>query len=190
MVLAFSLAALIISIANSLAISGNITIPVPGLRVSGPTAGADSATYGFETGPDGWTTRGSASDATSAATRFFSGQRSLQFHVSSLSSSNRAFVFTTNPVPVGQCCRVTAHLYVPPGAPSLFGTVYVLDRGYKWFSGPYPELVAGDWTPLLFDIPNQVQMPTHQVGVMVVGAKGQQPYTGTLFLDSVNLQHH
>jgi hypothetical protein len=186
-VLSISLAALIISIANSLAIAGDLSIPLPGMRGASP-ASSDHATYNFENGVNGWGARGAASAVVSTSAYAFAGQRALQVHVAAVSSSNEAFIYNAQPASAGQRSQITAYVYVPRGAPALFATLFVLDHGYRWFSGPYPALSAGSWTLLLFDVPPQASLPIHQLGVMIVGGKGQPPYSGAIYLDSVNVQ--
>lgn len=186
--LGVSLAALLVGLLDFALIIGAVPIPVPGLRAPGDTTAADTATYSFEHGAGNWTVRDAASNAAVSATQAFAGHTALQFQVSGLSDATQAFIYLPQPADAKPGTRIVAHIYVPVSAPALVGTVYALDGAWQWHSGAYPGLTPGQWTAVTYQIPRQTPGPIREIGLMVVGAKGAQAYTGPLYLDSVDLE--
>lgn len=189
LVLTISLVALGISILNSALIAGGITIPVPGLRPQHKTVVADTATFNFETDAGGWATRGAATNATVDGAHVFAGRQALAFQVTNLSSDAKAFVYTTLPAQVRQNARITAHLYTPIGTPPLIAAIYLLDKSWAWYNGQFPVLVPGQWTTVTYTIAPRALLPARELGLMIVGSKGFRPYSGSLYLDSVDVQN-
>lgn len=183
-----SLIAILVSLLNFAFLVGALPMPVPGLRASGVTMSRDTATYGFEYDNNGWLSRGSASSAVANTTHVFAGQGALEFQVSALAAQQQAFVYTTLPPAAKSGVKVVAHLFVPTGAPPLLATMYGLDNKFAWSSGPYIGLNSGVWTVVVWQIPAQTQFPVRELGVMVIGTNGAAPYTGPIYLDSVDLQ--
>jgi hypothetical protein len=137
----------------------------------------------------GWATRGAASNAAVLDGHVLTGRQVLEFRVTNLSPASAAFVYTPLPLNVRHHTQIIAHLYVPPGAPMLVATVYLHDRSWKWYNGPYPVLTPGQWTAVTYAIPARAQLPLRELGVMILTGKGVAPYSGPLYLDSVDLQH-
>jgi hypothetical protein len=188
-VLAISVAALLISLLDAVLIAGAITIPVPGLHTTTvPPTPADHTTFNFETGLDRWAVRGAASNVQLTETPVYAGRQALAFHVTNVSTTTKAFVFVSLPGLPAHPGRVTAHLYLPLGASPLLATIYFLDAKWQWTNGSFPLLAPGRWTTLSLDIPRQTRLPIRELGIMIVGSQGGHPYTGSLFLDSVNVQ--
>jgi hypothetical protein len=50
-------------------------------------------------------------------------------------------------------------------------------------------LAPGRWTAVTYAIPAQAQLPLRELGLMILTGKGVAPYSGPLYLDSVNVQH-
>ncbi len=186
--LGVSLIAIIVSLLNFALMVGALPMPVPGLRASGLTIPKDTATYGFEYDNNGWLPRGAASSAVANDTHVYAGQGALEFQVAALTSKQQAFVYTTMPPGAKAGVKVVAHLYVPTGAPPLLATIYGLDNNFAWNSGAYIALNPGIWTAVVWQVPAQVHLPIRELGVMILGIDGPAPYTGPLYLDSVDLQ--
>jgi hypothetical protein len=149
---------------------------------------ADTATYSFENGANGWATRGAATREVLSDAYVFAGRGSLEFRVANLSGTRKAFVYTTLPRIAGRHTRIIAHLYVPVGAPPLLATTYVLDKSWAWSNGPFPVLTPGQWTTVTYALPAQAQLPIHELGLMILTGKDVTPYSGPLYLDSVDAQ--
>ena len=184
-----SLLALAVGLVDFSLLVGAVPIPVPGLRAPGQTVSKDTATYAFELDPNGWQARGAAANAISNNTHVFAGQGALEFQVIGLSAKQQAFIYTTTPPAANSDTRVIAHVYAPAGAPALLATIYILDANYTWHSGPYLGLNPGAWTAVAYQIPANARPPVRQLGVMILGVTGSAPYTGPLFLDTVDLQN-
>lgn len=180
--------ALAISVLDFMLIVGAVPIPVPGLQAGGSKTPADTATYGFERGTSGWSVRGCATNAVLSNDYVFAGQNALEFHVTNLSNSNQAYVFTTLPRDVKPGTKVVAHVYVPAGAPVLVATIYALDSSWRWHSGPFPALAPGQWTAVAYTIPATFQAPVRELGIMLVTSENAPPYSGLLFVDSIDVQ--
>jgi hypothetical protein len=178
--LAVSLLALGAAILNLALLIGAVPIPVLGFGPWSQTTIADTA---------GWATRGAASNAAVLDTHVFTGRQVLEFRVTNLSPASKAFVYTPLPLKAQHHTQIIAHLYVPPGAPLLVAAVYLLDKSWKWYSGPYPVLTPGRWTAVTYAIPAQAQLPLRELGVMILTGKGGAPYSGPLYLDSVDVRH-
>jgi hypothetical protein len=186
--LAVSLLALGGAILDFALVVGAVPIPVPGLRAQGEAAVGDTATYSFENDANGWATRGAATNAVVSDTHVFAGRRALEFQVAKLSGTRRAFIYRTLPAIATRQTQIVAHLYVPAGAPLLLATTYVLDKSWKWYNGPFPVLTPGQWTAVSYEIPAQAQLPIRELGLMILAGKGSMPYSGPLYLDSVDVQ--
>jgi hypothetical protein len=184
-----SLLALAVGLVDFSLLVGAVPIPVSGLRAPGQPVSKDTATYAFELDPDGWQARGAAANAISNNTHVFAGQGALEFQVMGLTAKQQAFIYTTMPPAASSDTRVIAHVYAPAGAPTLLATIYILDANYTWHSGPYLGLNPGGWTAVAYQIPANLQPPVRQLGVMILGVTGSSPYTGPLFLDTVDLQN-
>jgi hypothetical protein len=178
--LAVSLLALGAAIVDFALIIGAVPIPVPGLRSQSQTTIADTA---------GWTTRGAATNAAVIDAHVFAGRQVLEFRVTNLSRASSAFVYTPLPLNARHHTQIIAHLYVPAGAPLLVGTIYLLDKSWKWYNGPYPVLTPGRWTAVAYAIPARARLPLRELGVVTLAGKGVAPYSGPLYLDSVTVQH-
>jgi hypothetical protein len=187
--LAVSLLALSGAVLDFALVVGAVPIPVPGLRSQGQATVADTATYSFENDANGWATRGGATNAVVSDAHVFAGRQALEVQVVNLSGTGKAFVYTTLPGRVGRRVQIIAHLYVPAGAPPLLATAYVLDKSWAWYNGPFPVLPPGQWTAVRYEIPTEAQLPIHELGLMILADKGAPPYSGPLYLDSVNVQH-
>src|SRR5438270_10878925 len=187
--LAVSLLALGGAIVDFALVIGAVSIPVPGLRSQGPATVADTATYSFENNANGWATRGAATNAVVSDAHVFAGRQALALQVANLSGTRKAFVYTTLPANARHHTQIIAHLYVPAGAPPLLATAYVLDKSWKWYSGPFPVLTPGQWTAVTYAIPAQAQLPIGELGLMFLTGKGVRHYAGPLYLDSVDVQH-
>jgi hypothetical protein len=187
--LAVSLLALGGAILDFALVIGAVPIPVPGLRPQSQFAVADAATYSFEHDASGWATQGAATHAVLSDAYAFAGRQALAFQVANLSGTRTAFVYTALPAIVGGPTRIIAHLYVSAGAPPLLATVYVRDKSWKWYNGPFPVLTPGHWTAVPYAIPAQAQLPIHELGLMILTGKGVPPYSGPLYLDSMDVQH-
>lgn len=183
-----SLIALIVSLLNFTLLVGALPMPVPGLRASGITIPKDTSTYGFEYDNNGWLPRGAASSAVANDIHVYAGQGALEFQVAALTSKQQAFVYTTVPPLAKAGVKVVAHLYAPAGAPPLLATIYGLDDKFGWNSGPYIALNPGVWTAVIWQIPAQTHLPIRELGIMILGIDGTAPYTGPIYLDSVDLQ--
>jgi hypothetical protein len=83
---------------------------------------------------------------------------------------------------------VLARIDEPSTAPPLIAAVYVLDGTWTWSNGQFVVLKPGQWTAVSYQIPAQAHAPIHELGVMIVGSQGEAPYTGPLYLDSVQIQ--
>lgn len=184
-----SLVALVVGLLDFTLLIGALPMPVPGLQAAGQPVAKDTATYAFEFDSDGWLARGAATSAISNNTHVFQGQGALEFQVTSVTAKQQAFVYTTLLSAAKPGTKVIAHLYAPAGAPSLLATIYILDSTYTWYSGPYLALNAANWTALAFQIPAQAHTPIRQLGVMMLGTIQAPPYTGPIFLDSVDLRN-
>lgn len=184
-----SLLALAVGLLDFTLLIGALPMPVPGLQAAGQPVPKDTATYAFEFDNDGWLARGAATSAISNNTRVFDGQGALEFQVTGVSAQQQAFVYTTLLPAAKPGTKVIAHVYAPTGAPPLLATIYILDASYAWHSGPYLGLTDANWTALAFQIPTQAQAPIRQLGVLILGTTQSQPYTGPLYLDSVDLQN-
>lgn len=187
-VLSISVIALVMSLVNFGLITGSIRIPTPGLRTQGETALKDTSTYGFEYDTDGWKSRGAATSAVWNNIHTFAGQGALEIQVTDMDQSQKAFAYITVPPNAKPGSVVTAHLYVPSGAPPMVATLYALDGSWTWSSGAFPALNPGTWTAITYSLPTNLASPIRELGVMVVGVAGSPPYTGVMFLDSVNIQ--
>lgn len=183
-----SLLALLVGLVNFALLIGALPIPIPGLRAAGVSVSKDTATYGFEFDNNGWLARGVAANAVSNNIRVFAGQGALEFQTTGITAQQQAFVYTTTPPGAKPLTKVIAHIYVPAGAPPLVATIYGLNSSYAWNSGPYIGLNAGGWTALAWQIPANEQTPVRELGVMIIGTAGSSPYSGPLYLDSVDLQ--
>jgi hypothetical protein len=183
-----SLLALAVGLLDFTLLIGALPMPVPGLRAAGQPALKDTATYAFEFDNDGWLTRGAAANAVSNNIRVFAGEGSLEFQGMGVSAQQQAFIYIAMPTAAKPNMKVVAHLYTPSGAPPLLATIYVLDASYTWYSGPYLGLNAGNWTALAYQISAKAHAPIRQLGLMILGTAGATPYTGPLYLDSVDLQ--
>lgn len=184
-----SLLALAVGLLDFALLIGALPMPVPGLQAAGRLASKDAASYAFEFDSDGWLARGAATSAIANNTWVFAGQGALEFQVSGVSARQQAFVYTTLPPAAKPGVKVIAHVRAPSGAPALLATIYILDASYTWYSGPYLVLNVANWTALALQIPAQAQAPIRQLGIMVLGTATSPPYTGPLFLDSVDLQN-
>jgi hypothetical protein len=159
---------------------GAVPIPVLGLGPQSQTTVADTA---------GWATRGAASNAAAIDAHAFTGRQVLEFRVTNLSRASKAFVYTPLPLNARHHTQIIAHLYVPAGAPLLVATAYLLDKSWKWYNGTFPVLTPGRWTTVTYAIPAQAQLPLRELGLMILAGKGVAPYSGPLYLDSVDVQH-
>ena len=183
-----SFLALAVGLLDFALLIGALPMPAPGLRAAGQPVPKDTATYAFEVDGDGWLARGTAANAVSNNTRVFAGQGALECQVTGLTAQQQAFIYTTLPPAAKPGVKVIAHVYAPAGAPTLLATVYILDSAYTWHSGPYLGLNPGAWTAVAYQIPANAQGPVRQLGVMILGVAGSSPYTGPLYLDTVDLQ--
>jgi hypothetical protein len=183
-----SVLALLVGILDFALIVGAVPIPVPGLVANGQQQRKDIATYSFEAGTNGWTTRGAATNAVTSDVHAFSGHQALEFQVTDVSTSHQAFVYVARVPDARPGTTVVAHLYVPAGGPTLVTAIYALDKSYAWHSGPYPAAKPGEWTAVTYKIPQSIPKPVRELGLIIVGIAGQPPYTGPLFLDSVDLR--
>jgi hypothetical protein len=189
LVLVVSLIALAVGILDFALIVGAVPVPVPGLRAPGELASIDTATYSFERSTDGWLARGAAANAVASDAQAFAGRDSLEFQVTNLSAATKAFAYISLPPPARPNTRIVAHLYVPAGGPTLLATIYALDRSWAWHNGQFFALSPGQWTATTYQIPAQTHAPIRELGVMILGTKGYPPYSGPLYLDSVDLQN-
>ncbi len=189
LVLAVSMVALAVSLLDFALIVGAVAVPIPGLRTQAANMSADTATYGFELGTDSWVTRGMAANAISSDTQAFAGHRSLEFQVTNVSDTQKAFVYCALPANTKPATFVLAHVYVPAGAPPLLAAVYVLDNSWTWQNGPFPTLAGGQWTAVTFQIPQSAHTPIRELGLIIVDTKGFPPYTGPLFVDSIDIHN-
>jgi hypothetical protein len=184
-----SVLALAVSLLDFALIIGAVPVPIPGLRSQDQGNAIDTATYSFELDTQGWAVRGAATDAVSNDSHVFAGRGALEFQVTNLTTTHTAFVYTTQPAGAKPNTWVVVHVYVPAGAPPLLATIYALDKSWAWHNGPFPTLYAGQWAAITYRIPPNTPTPIHELGVMIVGDKGVAPYTGPLFLDSVDLRN-
>ena len=184
-----SLVALVVSLLDFTLLIGALPMPAPGLQATGQPVAKDTATYAFEFDSDGWLTRGAATSAISNNTHVYQGQGALEFQVTGVSAKQQAFAYTTMPPAARPGAKVIAYVYAPAGAPSLLATIYILDSAYAWYSGPYLALNTANWTALAFQIPAQAHTPIRQLGIMILGTIKSPPYTGPVFLDSVDVRH-
>lgn len=187
LLLGITLAALLVSLLDFALIVGAVPVPVPGLRLHDQNGPLETATYGFEYGPEGWLARNGASNAVGNDVHVFAGNGALEFQVTNLDANTKGFVYTPQPAKARPGSLIVAHLYAPAGAPPLVGTIYALDGAWMWNSGSFPVLTPGTWTTLTYQIPAQLKPPIREMGIMVVGAKGYLPYTGPVYLDSVDV---
>jgi hypothetical protein len=178
--LAACLLALGVAILNLALLIGAVPIPVLGFGPWRQTTVADTA---------GWATRGAASNAAVLDGHVLTGRQVLEFRVTNLSHANKAFVYTPLPLNARHHTQIIAHLYVPAGAPLLVATTYVLDKSWTWYNGPFRVLTPGRWTALTYAIPAQAQLPLRELGLMILAGIGAAPYSGPLYLDSVDVQH-
>lgn len=188
-VTAASLVALAVSLLDFALIIGAVPVPIPGLRAQGQSSSVDRATYSFEQGTDGWAARAAASGAVSNDLHVFAGQGALEFQVKDLSATQHAFVYTTQPADARPGTSIVMHIYTPAGAPQLLAAIYLLDKSWAWHNGPFPTLSPGQWTAVIYRIPPDAPAPIHELGAMIIGVSGSAPYTGPLFLDSVDLRN-
>lgn len=188
LLLGVTLAALLVSLLDFALIIGAFPVPVPGLRLRDQNGPQETATYGFEDGTEGWLARDAAANAVGSGAHVFAGNGALEFQVTNLTTATKAFVYTPQPAKARPASLIVAHIYVPAGAPPLVGTIYALDGGWLWNSGTYPVLTPGTWTTISYQIPPQVKPPIREMGIMVVGAKGNPGYSGPIYLDSVDVQ--
>jgi hypothetical protein len=187
--LAVSILALGGAILDFALVVGAVPIPVPGLRAQSQFAVADAATYSFEHDASDWATQGAAIHAVPSDAYVFAGHQALAFQAANLSGTRTAFVYTALPAIVGRPTRIIAQLYAPAGAPPLLATVYVRDKSWTWYNGPFPVLTPGHWTAVTYAIPAQAQLPIHELGLMILTGNGARSYSGPLYLDSVDVQH-
>jgi hypothetical protein len=155
-------------------------IPLLGFGPWSQTTVADTA---------GWATRGTATSAAVLDGHVLTGRPVLEFRVTNLSYASKAFVYTPLPLNARHHTQIIAHLYVPPGAPLLLATVYLLDKSWTWYNGPSPVLTPGRWTAVTYAIPARAQLPLRELGLMILTGKGVAPYSGPLYLDSVDVPH-
>lgn len=188
LVLAFSLAALLVSLLNFALFVGAVTIPISGLRPPGQTAARDTATYNFEQDADGWMARGAAANAVSNNLRVFAGQGALEVQATQITQTRQAFVYLANPPEVKPGSTITAHIYIPTGAQEVVAALYTLDGAWLWHNSPFPALTPGQWTAIVFHLPPTLPPPIRELGIMFVSAQGALPYTGPIFIDSVNVR--
>ncbi|WIG59802.1 MAG: hypothetical protein OJF49_002549 [Ktedonobacterales bacterium] len=188
LVLAFSLAALLVSLLNFALFVGAVTIPISGLRPPGQTAARDTATYNFEQDADGWMARGAAANAVSNNLRVFAGQGALEVQATQITQARQAFVYIANPAEVKPGSTITAHIYIPTGAQEVVAALYTLDGAWLWHNSPFPALTPGQWTAIVFHLPPTLPTPIRELGIMFVSAQGALPYTGPIFIDSVNVR--
>lgn len=186
--LTISLVALLVSVLDFGLITGSLRVPTPGLRVQGTTSLADRATYNFEYDTDGWQARGAARTAVWNNSHTFAGQGALEVQIAGLTQKDNGFVFITAPKTVKPGSTVVAHVYAPSGTPPLVVTLYALDGAWAWSSGPYPSLNPGAWVAVSYTIPKTMLGPVREMGLMFVGDASGVPYSGVLFVDSVNVQ--
>lgn len=187
--LSISVLALLLSLLNFGLITGALRVPTPGLQASGATGLSDGATYNFEQDTNGWHAKGAATSAVWNNTHTFAGQGALEVQVTGISPSQKAFVYVTLPPSARPGSTVTAHLYVPTGSPPMLATLYALDGSWAWMSGAFPSLNPGTWTAVTYALPKNLAAPIRELGVMVIGESDGTPYTGVLYLDSVNVQN-
>lgn len=182
-----SVLALAVSLLDFALIIGAVPVPIPGLRSQDQGNAIDTATYSFELDTQGWAVREAATNAVSNDMHVFAGRGALEFQVTNLTTTHRAFVYTTQPAGAKPNTRVVAHIYVPAGGPLLLATIYALDKSWAWHNGPFPTLYPGQWTAVTYQIPPNTPTPIHELGVMIVGEDGVTPYSGPLYLDSVGV---
>ncbi len=186
-VLTFSLIALIVSLLDFGLITGAVRVPTPGLQSQAGTHLADKSTYGFEFDTGGWRARSAATSAVWNNIHTFSGQGALEVQVNQLSQKNNGFVFITAPASAKPGSTVIAHVYVPTGAPPIVVTLYALDGSWAWSAGAYPSLTPGSWIAVKYTIPATLKGPIREMGVMLIGSSNATPYTGAIYIDSVNV---
>lgn len=188
-VLAFSLIALIVSVLDFGLITGAVRVPAPGIQTKSATHLSDTATYNFEFDTDGWRARAAATSAVWNNIHTFAGQGALEAQLQGLTQKNNGFLYITAPATVKPGSTIIAHIYVPTGAPPIIVTIYALDGSWAWNAGAYPTLQPGTWTAVRYTIPTTVKGPIREMGVMVIGDANAAPYTGPLYVDSVNISH-
>ncbi|HZC07744.1 MAG TPA: hypothetical protein VE338_19055 [Ktedonobacterales bacterium] len=187
--LSISVIALLMSLLNFGLITGSLRIPAPGLQTQGATGLTDHATYAFEYDTEAWQARGAATSAVWNNSHRFAGQGALEVQLTALSPTDKGFVYITVPPDAKPGSTITAHVYVPSGTPPIIATFYALDGSWAWSSGGFPAMNPGTWTALTYSIPATLQGPIREMGVMIVGVSGNPPYSGVLFIDSVNVQN-
>jgi hypothetical protein len=186
-VLAFSLIAMIVSLLNFGLITGALRVPTPGLQTQNVTHLADKSTYGFEFDSDGWRARGAATSAVWNNIHTFAGQGALEVQVKELSQKNNGFVFITAPASAKPGATIIAHIYAPTGTPPIVVTLYALDGSWGWSAGAYPSVNPGSWMAVKYTIPTTLQGPIREMGVMLIGSSNATPYTGVIYIDSINM---
>jgi hypothetical protein len=75
--LLIALAALAMSLLDFAFITEAVSVPIPGLRTQQPVTAQDAATHGFESGTDGWSARGAASNGALSQAYVFAGRSAL-----------------------------------------------------------------------------------------------------------------
>jgi hypothetical protein len=181
--------ALAVALLDFALIIGAVPVPIPGLRVAGQSAVSDTATYGFENDTDGWAARGAAAAPFVTDTHVFAGRTALGVQMAGVSASKQAFVYVAQPDGATTGAHVLVRLYAPSAAPPLIASVYILDGTWTWSNGQFITLKPGQWTAVTYQIPAQARAPIHELGMMIVGSQGDAPYSGPLYLDSVQIQN-
>lgn len=187
--LTISIVALLVSLADFGLITGKLHVPTPGFQIEGTSTLADRATYGFEYDTNGWQARGAATSAVWNNTHAFAGQGALEVQLVGLTQKANGFVFLTAPSDVKPGSTIVAHVYAPTGTPPLVVTLYALDGAWAWSSGPYPSLNPGSWVAVTYTVPRTLPAPIREMGVMLVGDASGTPFSGVIFVDSVNVQN-
>jgi hypothetical protein len=82
--------------------------------------------------------------------------------------------------------RVTAHVYLPSGAPSIPVVIYKQDCADSWKQDTAVNLVPGVWRTVVFNNPDDGCPPYKRVGLHFTPGS----YTGPVYIDYVVLEYY
>ncbi len=154
--------------------------------VSGTPAPVEAATYGFETGTQGWQgSGGMISGVSTALLPTFAGTKSLAVSFSGTAADGQQVFVNAPAVPAGK--TITFHVWIPTDSGITAIQPYALQGssgGWAW-SGSYQPIAAlktGAWNTLTMTVPANAAVPLYQMGVQFFTSSA---WTGTCYVDSV-----
>ena len=154
---------------DNLRFSGSLPVPAPTsiFDFEGGTSGVDQSS-------------GSVSSVAISSAQAFDGVQSLAVNLNGSAAGQVWAIPTASP---GPGTTVSVSVFIPPGAPVMAVSPYVMDQNWTWTDSWNDALPQGQWVTLSVTVPASAVLTLNQLGVKFY-LNGS--YDGPVYVDAID----